>query len=78
MHEGDRGWADMKAIEHATAMRAGRTYWRSRYGHRYGLELGDLGRGRPSFAVVFGFWQRFELRRPAAAICRSGFQYQLN
>ncbi len=52
------------AIEHATGMRAGRTYWRSRHGHLYGLELGDLGRGRPSIAVVYGFWQRFEPRPP--------------
>lgn len=53
-----------EAIEQATGMRAGRTYWRSRHGHLYALELGDLGRGRPSLAVVYGFWQRFEPRPP--------------
>lgn len=51
-----------EALEHATGIRAGRAYWRSRHGHLYALELGDLGRGRPSLAVVYGFWERFEPR----------------
>ena len=37
-------------IERAVGMRAGRVYWRSEHHHLYALELGDLGRGRPSTA----------------------------
>ena len=53
-----------EAIERACGTRAGRVYWRSRHDHLYALELGDLGRGRPSLATVFGFWDRFEPRPP--------------
>jgi haloalkane dehalogenase len=53
-----------EAIEHAVGMRAGRIYWRSKHDHLYALELGDLGRGRPSLATVYGFWDRFEPRPP--------------
>ena len=53
-----------EAIERAAGLRAGRVYWRSKYDHLYALELGDLGRGRPSLATVFGFWDRFEPRPP--------------
>ncbi len=53
-----------KAIEHAAGRRAGRVYWRSEHDHLYALELGDLGRGQPSLATVFGFWDRFEPRPP--------------
>jgi hypothetical protein len=53
-----------ESIERAVNMRAGRVYWRSAHGHLYGLELGDLGRGRPSTATVYGFWQRYEPRPP--------------
>jgi haloalkane dehalogenase len=52
------------AIERAAGTRAGRVYWRSEHDHLYALELGDLGRGRPSLATVFGFWDRFEPRPP--------------
>ena len=51
-----------ESLERATGIRAGRVYWRSEHGHLYALELGDLGRGRPSTATVFGFWQRYEPR----------------
>jgi haloalkane dehalogenase len=52
------------AIGHAAGMRAGRVYWRSKHDHLYALELGDLGRSRPSLATVYGFWDRFEPRPP--------------
>ena len=51
-------------IEKATGIRAGRVYWRSRHDHLYCLELADLGRGRPSLAIVYGFWDRYEPRPP--------------
>lgn len=51
-------------IEKSVGFRAGRTYWRSVHGYLYALELGDLGRGRPSIATVFGFWDRYEPRPP--------------
>jgi hypothetical protein len=51
-----------ESIERAVGMRAGRVYWRSEHGHLYALELGDLGRGRPSIATVYGFWRRYEPR----------------
>ena len=53
-----------QALERATGIRAGRVYWRSQHDHLYALELGDLGRGRPSIATVFGFWDRYEPRPP--------------
>lgn len=52
------------AIERVTGIRAGRKYWRSAHDHLYALELGDLGRGRPSTATVFGHWDRYEPRPP--------------
>ena len=53
-----------QAIERATGTRAGRVYWRSQHDHLYGLELADLGRGRPSMATVYGYWDRYEPRPP--------------
>jgi len=53
-----------EAIERAASLRAGRVYWRSKHGHLYALELADLGRGRPSMAMVFGHWDRYEPRPP--------------
>jgi haloalkane dehalogenase len=53
-----------QAIERATGTRAGRVYWRSAHDHLYGLELADLGRGRPSMAMVSGYWDRYEPRPP--------------
>ena len=51
-------------IEKAVGIRAGRVYWRSEHDHLYALELADLGRGRPSMAMVYGFWDRYEPRPP--------------
>ncbi len=53
-----------EAIERTTGLRAGRVYWRSGHNYLYALELADLGRGRPSMAVVYGLWDRFEPRLP--------------
>jgi hypothetical protein len=53
-----------ESIERAVGMRAGRVHWRSVHGHLYALELGDVGRGRPSIATVYGFWDRWEPRPP--------------
>lgn len=55
-------------IEKAVGMRAGRVYWRSEHDHLYALELADLGRGRPSMAMVYGFWDRYEPRPPEQEI----------
>ena len=55
-----------EAIERAAGIRAGRVYWRSAHDHLYALELADLGRGRPSMATVYGFWDRYEPRPPGA------------
>jgi hypothetical protein len=51
-----------EALERAAGKRAGRVYWRSDHRHLYALELADLGRGRPSMAMVYGFWDRYEPR----------------
>ena len=53
-----------EAVERAAGMRAGRVYWRSTHDHLYALELADLGRGRPSMAMVYGHWDRYEPRPP--------------
>ena len=53
-----------QAIERAAGLRAGRVYWRSRHDHLYALELADAGRGRPSLAIVYGHWDRYEPRPP--------------
>jgi hypothetical protein len=53
-----------EALERVTGMRAGRLHWRSSHGHLYSLELGDVGRGRPSTATVYGLWERWEPRPP--------------
>ena len=53
-----------ESIEKATGVRAGRVYWRSEHDHLYALELADLGRGRPSMAMVYGHWDRYEPRPP--------------
>jgi hypothetical protein len=50
------------SLERAVGFRAGRAYWRGEQGHLYGLELGDFGRGRPSMAILYGFWPRYEPR----------------
>jgi len=51
-------------IERATGIRAGRVYWRSAHNNLYALQLADLGHGRPSMAMVYGFWDRYEPRPP--------------
>jgi hypothetical protein len=51
-----------EAFERATGFRAGRRYWLAQSGHLYAIELGDFGRGRPSMALVYGFWPSFEPR----------------
>lgn len=56
------------ALERVTGRRAGRVYWRSAHNHLYALELADLGRGRPSMATVYGFWERWEPRPPEEEI----------
>jgi haloalkane dehalogenase len=53
-----------ESIERATGRRSGRVYWCSRHDHLYALELADCGRGRPSMAMVLGFWDRYEPRPP--------------
>jgi haloalkane dehalogenase len=53
-----------EALERAAGIRAGRVYWRSAHDYLYALELGDLGRGRPATATVFGHWDRYEPRPP--------------
>jgi hypothetical protein len=51
-----------EALERALGFRAGRKYWRGASGCLYAVELGDFGRGRPSMAILYGFWPRFEPR----------------
>lgn len=57
-----------ESIERAVGFRAGRVYWRCAHGHLYALELADLGRGRPSMAMVYGMWNRYEPRPPEKEI----------
>ena len=58
-------WGDVAAdIERALGKRSGESFWRSGHDHLYSLELVDLGRGRPSMAMVKGWWHRFEPRPP--------------
>ena len=51
-----------QALEKATGIRAGRVYWRSDHEYLYALELGDLGRGYPSSATIYGLWYHYEPR----------------
>jgi haloalkane dehalogenase len=53
-----------EALESRLGKRAGTVYWRSSHDHLYSLELADLGRGRPSMAMLYGHWDRFEPRPP--------------
>jgi len=64
-----------EAIERATGTRAGRVYWRSAHDHLCALQLGDLGRGRPSTATVFGHWDRYEPRPPEHEIDADLFKF---
>jgi hypothetical protein len=51
-----------RALEQALGFRAGRSYWRGASGTLYAIDLGDFGRGRPSMAIIHGFWPRYEPR----------------
>ncbi|MFO7964854.1 MAG: haloalkane dehalogenase [Desulfobacterales bacterium] len=53
-----------EAVERAVGIRSGKVYWRSGHDHLYALELGDFGKGRPSTAIVYGHWDRYEPRPP--------------
>ena len=64
-------------IEKALGFRAGRVYWRSEHDHLYALELADAGRGRPSQATVYGFWDRYEPRPPEHEIDADLFKFLL-
>lgn len=50
------------SLERALGFRAGRAWWRATSGHLYAIELGDFGRGRPSMAILYAFWPRYEPR----------------
>jgi hypothetical protein len=64
-------------IEKAVGIRAGRVYWCSDHDHLYALELADLGRGHPSMATVFGFWDRYEPRPPEHEIDTDLLQFMI-
>jgi hypothetical protein len=51
-----------ESLERALGFRAGRAYWKSPGGHLFAIELGDFGRGRPSMAILYAFWPRYEPR----------------
>lgn len=53
-----------ESIERALGFRSGRAHWRSAHDHLYAMELADAGRGRPSMALVYGLWDRYEPRPP--------------
>ena len=50
------------SLERALGFRAGRAYWRAEDGTFFAVELGDFGRGRPSMAILYAFWPRYEPR----------------
>lgn len=66
-----------ESLEQAVGGRSGRFYWRSDHDHLYCVELGDLGRGRPSTATVFGHWDRYEPRPPEHEIDRDLMAFNL-
>jgi hypothetical protein len=57
-----------ESLERAMGFRAGRRHWRAASGEVYALELADLGRGRPSMAIIYGLWDRYEPRPEEAVI----------
>jgi haloalkane dehalogenase len=66
-----------EALEKAIGIRAGKVYWRSQHGYLYALELADLGRGRPSMAMLYGHWDRFEPRPPDHEIHNDLLEFNL-
>jgi haloalkane dehalogenase len=66
-----------ETLERTVGFRAGRAYWRSEYDHLYALELADLGRQRPSMAMVYGHWDRYEPRPPEHEIDTDLFAFSL-
>ena len=66
-----------EALEKATGIRAGKVYWRSQHEYLYALELADLGRGRPSMAMIYGYWDRFEPRPPDHEIHNDLLEFNL-
>jgi len=53
-----------EAIERAAGTGAGQVFWRSAHDYLYGMELADLGHGRPAMARIYGYWDRYEPRPP--------------
>jgi haloalkane dehalogenase len=66
-----------ETLEKTAGLRAGRAYWRSDHDHLYALELADLGRQRPSMAMVYGHWDRYEPRPPEHEIDADLFAFSL-
>jgi haloalkane dehalogenase len=66
-----------ESLEKAVGLRGGRAYWRSDHDHLYALELADLGRGRPSMAMVYGHWDRYEPRPPEHEIDADLFAFMV-
>lgn len=66
-----------EAVEKAVGFRAGKVFWRTRHDHLMALELADLGRGRPSMAMVYGYWDRYEPRPPEHEIHQDLLDFSL-
>ena len=66
-----------ETLERTVGFRAGRVYWRSAHDHLYALELADLGRQRPSMAMVYGHWDRYEPRPPEHEIDADLFAFSV-
>jgi len=64
-------------LEKAVGFRAGKAYWRSQHDYLYAVELADLGRGRPSRAMIYGHWDRFEPRPPEHEITSDLLDFSL-
>lgn len=62
-----------KSLERVLGFRAGRRYWHAASGQLYAIDLADLGRGRPSMAIVYGLWDRYE-PRPAEAVINADLE----
>lgn len=66
-----------ESIERTLGKRSGRVYWHSSHDHLYSLELADFGRGRPSMALVYGMWDRYEPRPPEHGIDSDLIEFSL-